>query len=79
MNITVEKNSIKKQLDNIHDEHLIKAISEMIKYAQSSKTDSLLKPFTKTEITKRALRSEKDIKEGKGTSLSKLKKEIKGW
>ncbi len=79
MNITVEKNSIKKQLDSINDEHLIRAISEMIKYAKSSKTDSLLKPFTKSQVTKRALQSETDIKEGKITSLNKLKKEIKGW
>jgi hypothetical protein len=79
MNTTAEKNIIKKELDNIHDEHLIKAISEMIKYSKSSKTDMALKPFTKAQIIKRAKQSEEDIKSGRVTSLSQLRKEIKTW
>jgi len=79
MNIVAEKKLIKQELDKIQDEHLIKAIREMIRYAHSAKTESVLKPFTKAQITERALKSEADIKAGRVTSLSKLKKEIKNW
>ena len=79
MNTTAEKENIKKELDNIQDKHLIKAIHEMIKYAKSSKEDHVLKPFTKEQIIERALKSEDDIKNGRVTTLSKLRKEIKSW
>ena len=79
MNIVAEKNIIKQELDKVHDEHLIKAIREMLRYAHSAKTESVLKPFTKTEVIERALKSEEDIKAGRVTSLSKLKKQIKNW
>jgi hypothetical protein len=77
MNTIAEKNIIKKELDNIDDVHLIKAIHEMIKYAKSSKEEAVLKPFTKAQVIKRALQSEDDIKHNRVTSLNKLKKEIK--
>ena len=45
MNIVAEKNIIKQELDKVQDEHLIKAIREMLRYAHSAKTESVLKPF----------------------------------
>jgi hypothetical protein len=79
MNIVAEKNIIKKELDKVQDEHLIKAIREMLRYAHSLKTESVLKPFTKAQMIERAMKSEADIEAGRVTSLSKLKKEIKNW
>ena len=79
MNIVAEKNIIKQELDKVQDEHLIKAIREMLRYAHSAKTESVLKPFTEDQIIERAMKSEADIKAGRVTSLSKLKKEVKNW
>ena len=79
MNIIAEKNIIKQELDKVQDEHLIKAIREMLLYSHAAKEEAILKPFTKTQLIKRAKQSEKDIKEGRVTTLAKLKKEIKNW
>ena len=79
MNIVAEKNIIKQELDKVQDEHLIKAIREMLRYAHAAQEEAILKPFTKSQLIKRAKQSEKDIKEGKVTTLAKLKKEIKSW
>jgi hypothetical protein len=38
-----------------------------------------IKPFSKKQLTKRALQSENDIRKEKVTSLEKLKQEIKKW
>jgi hypothetical protein len=48
-------------------------------YANKSKEERYLKPFTKQQPVKRALASEKDIKNDKTTSLNDLRKEVKKW
>lgn len=78
MNFVLEKEEIKTAIDGVNDEHLLRAIKEMLNYAQSTK-ERLLKPFTQQQIVERALASEQNIKEGKTTSLTKLRKEIKSW
>lgn len=79
MNLHSEKEKIKTEIDNINDKHLLRAIKEMLGYAKASKEERLLKPFTKQQVIKRALVSEKDIKSGRTTSLKSLRKEIKNW
>jgi hypothetical protein len=79
MNIVLEKERIKNAIDDTNDERLLKAIKEMLGYAKASKEERFLKPFTKQQIIKRALSSEKDIQAGRTTSLKKLRKEITKW
>jgi len=38
-----------------------------------------LKPLTKQQFIKRALKSQEDIKAGRTTTLKKLRKEIRTW
>lgn len=79
MNLTLEKQQIKTEIDAVDNEHLIRAIKEMLSYAKTNKEERYLKPFTKQQLIKRALISEKDIKEGRTTSLKDLRKEVKNW
>lgn len=79
MNLPLEKKLIKTEIDEVTDEHLIRAIKEILTYAKVSKEDHFLKPFTQQQIIKRALTSEKDIKNNKTTSLKELRKEVKNW
>lgn len=39
MNIALEKEKIKSALDEVNDEHLLRAIKEMLSFAQSTKFD----------------------------------------
>lgn len=78
MNIVLEKEEIKTAIDEVNDEHLLRAIKELLSYAQSTK-ERLPKPFTQQQIIERALASEKDIEAGRTTSLKKLREEIKSW
>ena len=79
MNIHTEKERIKDELDGINDARLIKAIRELLNYAKESSEERLLKPFTKQQLVKRALASEKDIAAGRTTTLKQLRKEVKNW
>ena len=79
MNLLLEKQLIKTEIDSVNDEHLIRAIKEMLSYAKTNKEERFLKPFTKQQFIKRALTSEKDIKNGRTTSLKDLRKEVKTW
>ncbi len=79
MNLLLEKQLIKTEIDSVNDEHLIRAIKEMLSYAKTNKEERFLKPFTKQQLIKRALTSEKDIKNGRTTSLKDLRKEVKTW
>ena len=79
MNLIIEKQQIKTEIDLVNDEHLIRAIKEMLSYAKANKEERFLKPFTKQQLIKRALASEKDIKNGRTTSLKNLRKEAKTW
>jgi len=79
MNLQIEKQRLKNELDDINDVRLIKAISELLNYAKQSTEERFLKPFTKQQLMKRALASEKDIAAGKTTGIKQLRKEVKNW
>ena len=79
MNLRTEKNLLKKELDKIEDEHLIKAIKELLKYASVRAEDRVLKPFTSKQLVKRAKISEKNIKEGNFKSIESIRKEVGNW
>jgi len=79
MNLTLQKQKIKAEIDEVTDEHLIRAIKELLTYAKTSNEERYLKPFTKQQLVKRALASQKDIESGKTTSLKDLRKEVKKW
>ena len=79
MNLVEEKEKIKSELDVVNDVRLLKAIREMLNYAKVSSEERHLKPFTKKQLIERALLSEKDIKNGRTTSLKDLRKEVKTW
>jgi len=79
MNLQIEKQRLKNELDDINDVRLIKAISELLNYAKQSTEERFLKPFTKQQLMKRALTSEKDIAAGKTTGIKQLRKEVKNW
>jgi hypothetical protein len=53
MNLQIEKQRIKNELDDINDVRLIKAISELLNYAKQSAEERFLKPFTKQQLIKR--------------------------
>jgi hypothetical protein len=76
MNLNAEKERIKNEIDATNDEHLLKAIKEMLGYAKAKNEDRYLKPFTKQQLIKRAINSEKDIKAGRTTSIKDLRREI---
>jgi hypothetical protein len=79
MNLLLEKQHIKNEIDSVNDIHLIKAIKEMLSYAKANQEERFLKPFTQQQLIKRALASEKDIENSKTTSLKNLRKEVKSW
>ena len=77
MDIVIEKNQIIEEIDALNDKHLIRAIKELLKYARQSNTKHAQQPFTKKELLNRAKMEEKDIKNGKVTTLAALRKEVK--
>jgi hypothetical protein len=79
MNLDAEKKLLKKELDEINDVELIHAIKQLLRYAKFSREEKALKPFTKAQLIKRAKISERDIKAGRTTELSSLRKEILKW
>ena len=79
MDIVIEKNQIIEEIDALNDKHLIRAIKELLKYARQSNTKYAQQPFTKKELLNRARMAEKDIKNGKVTTLAALRNEVKTW
>jgi len=79
MNLRAEKSLLKKELDKIEDEQLIKTIKELLKYANQSNEKRILKPFTEKQLIKRAKTSEKNIKSGSYTSVESLRKQVSNW
>lgn len=79
MKLTDEKEFIKNEIDSINDERLLRAIKEMLEFAKANTEERYLKPFTKQQLVKRALASEKDIKAGRTTSIKELRKEVRNW
>ena len=79
MNIQIEINSIKKELEEIQDESLIQTIKSLLKFARKKRYESKLKPMTLKTYKARAVASEKDIKSGRVKDIDTLEKESENW
>ncbi len=79
MNLSVERQKLIEELNAIEDIHLIKAIKELLSYAKAAKEDKALKPFSDKELINRIENSEEDIKNGRVSSISQVRKELKSW
>jgi hypothetical protein len=79
MTLQEERQLLKKELDNIDDLQVIKAIKQILLYAKFNRQEEALKPFTKAEIVKRAKISEDDIQNKRTTNAKSLRKEIRNW
>ncbi|MEO5572419.1 MAG: hypothetical protein ABIT08_08995 [Bacteroidia bacterium] len=75
MNIAIEKQKIKEQIDRINDESIIMSIKKFLGIVKEQNHHSL----TKEELVERALESEKAISEMKFVSIDDLEKEMKNW
>ncbi|HLP18646.1 MAG TPA: hypothetical protein VK174_00015 [Chitinophagales bacterium] len=74
MNITVERNRIKEEIDNISDETVLNAIKKLL-----GLTSEALPRLTEQDLIKRALESEKAISEGRVITIDDLEREMKNW
>ncbi len=79
MNIQLEIKTIQQELEEMHDEGLIKAIKSVLAFARKTRYESSLKPMSLKTYTSRANASEKDIKAGRTIDLDSLKEESEGW
>lgn len=79
MNIPLEINSIKNELDAIEDENLITTIKSILKFAHSKNAKIELHPFTLEEYVARAQQAEMDIKLGMVKDIDTLEKESDNW
>lgn len=62
MDISIEIKMIQKELESVHDEHLINSIKSILAFARSKKDVSSLQPFSIAEYRNRAEISEEDIR-----------------
>ena len=65
MDIQVEIQQLKHELDTINDVNLLRAIKSLLTYAKNKTPQESLKPMTMDELQERLDRSEQDIKDGK--------------
>jgi DNA-binding transcriptional regulator YhcF (GntR family) len=79
MNLQIEINTIKKELEEIQDESLIQTIKSLLKFARKKSYESRLKPMSVKEYRARAEASEKDIKAGRVQDIEALEKESDNW
>ncbi|MCP4120601.1 MAG: hypothetical protein GY751_02475 [Bacteroidetes bacterium] len=79
MNIELEVQSIAKQLKELKDHSLIKAVKEMLNYAKNQQDSYSLTPLTKEDLIARAEQSEKDIAAGNTYSLEEVIELSKKW
>ncbi len=79
MNIQIEINTIKKELEEIQDESLIQTIKSILKFARKKNYESRLKPMTTKEYRASAVASEKDIKAGRVKDIETIEKESDNW
>jgi hypothetical protein len=75
MNITLEKQRIKDELDNINDETILNAIKKIIGLAN----EVSLPKLTQQDLVSRALESEKAIAENRVITIEELEEEMKNW
>ena len=79
MDIQIEIDIIKKELEEIQDESLIQAIKSLLKFARKKNFESGLKPLSIKQYKARAEASEKDIKTGRVKDMDILTKEARNW
>jgi hypothetical protein len=79
MNLQLEINAIKKELDDLQDEYLVETIKNVLSMARSTTYSSGVKLLTIEEYRESAERSEKDITEGRIKSIELLEKESEDW
>ena len=79
MDIQIEIDTIKKELEEIQDESLIQAIKSLLKFARKKTFESGLKPLSIKQYKARAEASEKDIKTGRVKDIDILTKEARNW
>ncbi len=75
MDIILEKQKIKQQIDSINDESILLSIKKFLGLVKKNQPVAL----TKEELIARALESEKAISENKFVSIEELEKEMKNW
>jgi hypothetical protein len=75
MNLTLEKEIIKRELDTVYDESTIQAVKRALGLVK----DKHLQTLTKEDIIARALESERAIKQGHFITLEELEEEMKNW
>lgn len=79
MNIQLEIEHLKKELDTVHDESLIKIIKNLLAFARTRSYERKLKPMSIKEYRARADRSEADIRNGKVYTVDRVEKESENW
>jgi hypothetical protein len=72
MDISIEVNKIKRELEDLHDENLIETIKTLLSFARQRIYESGIKPISVEEYKNRALKSEEDIKMGGITDIHRL-------
>ncbi len=79
MDIQIEINLIKKELEEIQDESLIQTIKSLLKFARKKSYESGLNPMAVKEYQARAEASENDIQAGRVKDIETLEKESDSW
>jgi ribosomal protein S10 len=75
MNITIERQRIKEQLDNVSDENILNAIKKIL----GIQGNKYLPKLTKEDMINRAVESEKAIAEERFSTIEQLEEEMKNW
>jgi hypothetical protein len=75
MNLVLEKQRIKQEIDALSDESILISIKKLLGVAKEKHLTSL----STEDLIARALESEKAIAEKKFTSIEELEKEMKNW
>ena len=75
MNIVLEKQLIKQELDRINDESIILTLKRVLGLIPSPP----LSPLTQDALIARAMESESAIKKGQYITLDDLRQELDNW
>ena len=75
MDISLEKQKIKQELDKVNDESIILTIKKLLGLT----TNRALTPLTQEQLIARALDSEKAIANKQYITLDDLEKEMQNW
>lgn len=79
MNIDSRKISLAKQVLNINDEEVIKAVENLMKELNIAEYESNLKPKSLKQYKEEIQYAIEDEKAGRLTKATDLKNQIKGW